>query len=293
MGGRNVSMQQRAWSGEHASSTGQTHSGSEWLDAHFEMARPEYVTQLHAVGIQPGWHVLDAACGSGPFLPWMAELVGPNGRLAALDLADDNVALVEQRVQAWDLACLVEACVGTVLDLPYPDDHFDAVWFANTSQYLSDDELMTALAEFRRVVRPGGLVAVKEIDAGLIRFLPAPPNLYARLYDAAAAAGAVQERGVQRAPALPAFLRRAGFVGVWGRGTLIERSAPLEPVAHRFFGDVLAYFAQFVRELALPDADQAFWAGLRIPEAIEQLLNDPDFWFCDGNVLTVGTVPGA
>ncbi|CAA9556724.1 MAG: hypothetical protein AVDCRST_MAG18-735 [uncultured Thermomicrobiales bacterium] len=83
----------------------------------------------------------------------------------------------------------MEAQVGRVLALPYPDASFDAVWFANTSQYLTDDELMTALAEFRRVVRPGGLVAVKEHAGALTAIMPAPPGVTLRGYAAWAAAG--------------------------------------------------------------------------------------------------------
>ncbi len=49
----------------HTTSTGIASSTTDWLDAHFEMARPEYEAQLRAVGIQPGWRVLDAACGGG------------------------------------------------------------------------------------------------------------------------------------------------------------------------------------------------------------------------------------
>src|SRR6185437_2199159 len=106
----------------HASSTGQGFTEGAWLDVHFEAARPEYEAQLRAVGIQPGWRVLDAACGSGSFLPWLAELVGPDGQLAALDLAPENVALVERRIAEWGLPYPVEARAGTVLDLPYLDD---------------------------------------------------------------------------------------------------------------------------------------------------------------------------
>ena len=275
----------------HASSTGQAQTGGEWLDSHFEMARPEYEAQLRAVGIQPGWRVLDAACGSGSFLPWLAELVGPAGSLAALDLAPDNVALVERRVRGWGLPCPVEARVGTVLALPYPNAHFDAVWFANSSQYLGDDELAAALAEFRRVVRPGGLVALKEAD--LARVLPAPPGLMPRTYDAWAASGAAQGHGILRAPELPAYLRRAGLAGVWSRLTAIERRAPLDPAARRLLAATLLYGARSAADLPLPDADRAFWASLRDPAAVERLLDDPDFWFCEGNVLAVGTVPPA
>ncbi len=113
----------------------------------------------------------------GSFLPWLAELVGPSGALTALDLARDNVALVERRMQGWDLPCPVEVQAGTVLALPYPDASFDAVWLANSSQYLTDDELATTLAEFRRVVRPGGLVAIKDSDGELSRLAPGPPGV--------------------------------------------------------------------------------------------------------------------
>ncbi len=67
-----------------------------WLDTHFEACRPEYEAQLRAVGIQPGWRVLDAASGAGSFLPWLADIVGPGGQLAALDLTPENVTTVEQ-----------------------------------------------------------------------------------------------------------------------------------------------------------------------------------------------------
>src|SRR3954466_5641770 len=89
--------------GVHASSTGQAWTGSGWLDLHFEVSRPAYEAQLRAVGIQPGWAVLDAPCGSGAFLPWLADIVGPGGGLGALDLAPENVATVEGRLAGWGL----------------------------------------------------------------------------------------------------------------------------------------------------------------------------------------------
>ncbi|HEY7908831.1 MAG TPA: hypothetical protein VIC60_08140, partial [Thermomicrobiales bacterium] len=55
--------------GIYASSTGQLMTGSEWLDVHFEASRPEYEAMLRSVGLQPGWHVLDAGSGSGSYLP--------------------------------------------------------------------------------------------------------------------------------------------------------------------------------------------------------------------------------
>ena len=158
----------------HASSTGQAMTGGAWLDVHFEAFRSEYEAMLRAVGIQPGWHVLDAGCGSGSFLPLLSELVGSSGRIAAFDLAHDNIATVERRVAEWSLPTPIQTQVGSVLALPYADASFDAIWCANTTQYLTDDELGMVLVEFRRMVRPGGLVALKEVDGTVMRFTPAP-----------------------------------------------------------------------------------------------------------------------
>jgi ubiquinone/menaquinone biosynthesis C-methylase UbiE len=167
-----------------ATSTGQAVADVTWVDAHFEACRPEYEAMLRSVGLQPGWHVLDAGTGSGLFLPSMAELVGPSGRLTALDVAPENVAAVRERVSSWSLPCPVEAKVGSITALPYPDDHFDAVWCAATTQYLDDQELATTLGEFGRVVRPDGLVAIKDYDAALERIRPADPALRWHLLEA-------------------------------------------------------------------------------------------------------------
>lgn len=266
-------------------------TGAAWLDVHFEANRPEYEAQVRAVGIRPGWRVLDAGCGAGNFLPWLADLVGPDGSLAALDLAPDNIALVEARAAGWRMATPVAARVGSVLALPYADDAFDALWCANTTQYLTDDGLTAALAEMRRVVRPGGLVALKELDPAVTHLLPAPPALQLHHRAAAARAGNVQMRGLMRATHLPAWLRRAGLTAVRRRTTLIERSASRDAATRRLYRDFLAYYAARADMLDLPGEDGAYWARLREAGAIERLLDDPDFYTCEGNILAVGQVP--
>lgn len=273
-----------------ASSTGQPFTAGYWLDAHFEASRPEYEAQLRAVGIQPGWRVLDAACGSGSFLPWLADLVGPSGHLTALDLAPDNVASVERRLTEWVLCCSVRADVGTVLALPYPNDSFDAVWFANTSQYLNDEELMQVLQEFQRVVRPGGLVALKEVDASLLRIHPAPIGLVFQFFQARAHAGYRIAIGTLRAPTLPGELRKAGLDNVWHRTTLIERSAPLNPAARAMWRGAITSWATHAADLELPAESRDFWVRLRDPDLLEQFFDDPDCNLIDANILTVGTV---
>lgn len=91
------------------SSMGHTLAAGTYLDAHFTMCRPEYEVMLRSVGLQSGWHVLDAGCGRGSYLPVIAEAVGPAGEIAALDLAPENIATVGQSVAAWGLPTPVAA----------------------------------------------------------------------------------------------------------------------------------------------------------------------------------------
>lgn len=285
----------RAASGRHAASTGQVLTGGEWLDTHFEACRVEYEAMVRSVGIERGWHVLDAGCGSGSLLPCVADLVGSSGRVCALDLAPENVALVTDRIAAGGLGCPDEARVGSLTALPYPDDTFDAAWCGNVLQYLPDADVPLALAELRRVVRPGGLVAVKDVDMQLVRLHPADPFLVAHLSEASLRNGAFgpETRGSLRGRELRRWLERAGLVAVWQRTTMIERWAPLRPVERRLWGEWLAFLAELAEVRGVPAADLPAWRVLRCPDDPDNILNHPEFYACEGQVVAVGRVPVA
>jgi SAM-dependent methyltransferase len=262
-----------------------------WLDTHFEANRPEYEAMLRSVPFEPGSRVLDAGCGSGSFLPLLAELVGPAGRITAFDLAPDNVAFVQERITRWDLACPVQTRAGTLVDLPFPADHFDAVWCSNTLQYLTDAEVMTALREFRRVVRHEGLVAIKEYDG--LRLEPTP--MYFIQHNAEASWKAKPRPGYRvpgghRGPTLPTLLREAGLVEVWARSTNIERWAPLRPVEEQLWRDALSSWASGALHRDLPAADLSLWRELSEPAGLAAFLARPDFYSREVNVVAVGRV---
>ena len=284
-------VEQRGGTGTHASSTGQAATGTAWLDVHFEANRPEYEAMLRSVGIQPGWRVLDAGCGSGSYLPLLAELVGPAGAIAALDLAPDNIAVVRERLAAWRLPCPVEARVGSLAEpLPYPDGQFDAVWCSATTQYLTDEELARALAEFRRVARPGGLVALKDFAPEHWLRYPGDPALIWRLLDRARRVDP-QWHGVLRTHELRRWLERAGFEAVWQRTTLIERWAPLGEADRALHGQPSSWLAETARRAGMPEEDLAYWEADSDPASPLRPDNHPDFYSCEGHTVAVGRVP--
>lgn len=270
----------------YASSTGLGFTNEEIVDAHFAACAPYYRAALDEVGVAPGWHVLDAGCGTGAFLPWLAELVGPEGRLSAIDLADENAALARERMRQAPQGPPVEVRQGDLLELPYADGTFDAVWCANTTQYLSDDELRRVLAELRRVVRPGGLVAIKDLDASLITVRPADPFLFTDFFRRASASPGYA-RQLLRSRDLYRWLAEAGLESVRGRTVLLEHHAPLEPAARHFYGLACARIARQAVDLGL-DGD---WEPFLDPAGPDHPLRGRHGYISEGNAVAVGVVP--
>lgn len=261
-----------------------------WLDVKFQMAEPEYLAVARAAGFRRGWHVLDAGCGSGSFLPALADQMGSTGRLTALDLAPENVATVCERVEQWGFPVPLETHTGSVTALPFDDHTFDALWCANVTLYLSDAELEKAVAEFRRVVKPGGLVAIKEVDLGVTRLNPAPSGFFWHFLEATQDIS-VQIHGALRSQHLKRWLERAGFGAVRQHTTLIECWAPLRPVEHLYISNILAWSAKYALQTTLASEEIAIWEKLSSHDSVDSPVNHPDFYFCEGIVLAAGYVP--
>ncbi|GEO17719.1 class I SAM-dependent methyltransferase [Microvirga aerophila] len=271
-------------------STGHAVSDASWLDLHFQTCRAENEDALQYVGVEPGWTVLDADCGSGGYIPLLGKLVGPTGWVAALDLAPENVAQVERLARDGHCAAPVDVRVGSVLDLPFADPTFDCVWCANVAQYLTEAEFTRVMDEFRRVTKPSGLVAVKESDGTLLQLLPLDPAIMARQVAArlakAAETGAL---GAWCGSSLARFFRQTGLTEIVRKGWLVERWAPVPPHTREFLAMGLRYHAKLAEEHDLSPADcEAYNAAAADPD---RLFDDPDFCFREYFVVTLGHVP--
>ena len=110
-----------------------------------------------AAGIRPGQRVLDVACGTGALTEAVAERVGPRGAVAGLDANPEMLAVARRKHGA------IEWHDGRAESLPFADESFDAV----VSQFglMFFDDRVAALREMRRVLRPGGQLAVAVCDA--------------------------------------------------------------------------------------------------------------------------------
>lgn len=110
-----------------------------------------------AARLRPGQRVLDVACGTGVLTCTAAQRVGPAGVVVGLDISPEMLAVARRKPFA------IEWVDGRAEALPFPDARFDAV----VSQFgmMFFDDRVAALREMRRVLRPGGRLAVAVCDA--------------------------------------------------------------------------------------------------------------------------------
>ncbi len=275
----------RAWG--HTASTGLGFTSEAIVASHFDACEPYYRAALDKAGIEPGWHVLDAGCGGGTFFPWLTELVGPRGRISAVDLAPENVTLATRRAEELGLGGRVEVTHSDLLALPYADDTFDAVWCSNTTQYLDDASLAVALKELSRVVRPGGLVAIKDLAADLITIRPGDPFLAQDFFRRAAAAGGYAAQ-LLRSRDLYRYLSEAGLEQVRQETVLMEHHAPMPPVVLEFYGKACASIAGQAAEAGVG----AGWEPFADPADPAHPLRSRYGYISEGSVLALGVVPG-
>ena len=123
--------------------------------------------------LRPGMTVLDIGCGPGSITRGLAERVVP-GQVVGIDLSADTLASARQDAAARGLTNL-RYDEASVYQLPYPDASFDVAYAHQVFQHLR--EPAKALREVLRVLKPGGLVAVRDVDWGTAAYWPADPWL--------------------------------------------------------------------------------------------------------------------
>ena len=105
-----------------------------------------------AAVVRPGDRVLDACCGTGDLA---VEALHVGGRVTGLDFSERMLERARRKSSEIDWV------QGDALSLPFEDGSFDAATVGFGVRNL--DDLARGLAELRRVLRPGGRVAILEI----------------------------------------------------------------------------------------------------------------------------------
>ncbi len=103
--------------------------------------------------------LLDIACGSGELVWRLSRLHPERLEITGLDNSPQMLVRARQKLAGYNEAhfVLVDA---TESALPFSNDSFEAVVFANALHYLSDPDRL--LLEVRRVLKPGGRLVIED-----------------------------------------------------------------------------------------------------------------------------------
>lgn len=170
--------------------------------------------------LQAGLSLLDVGCGPGTITVEFADRLAP-GRVVGLDAA----AEVIEKARAFERPNL-EFVVGDAYALPFDDDTFDLAHAHQTLQHVADP--VAVLRELRRVVKPGGLVAARDVDYAGVIWFPLIPGLaeWLDLYERVHRGNGGEPDAGRR---LKAWAREAGFAdvattaSVWNFSDAVDR----------------------------------------------------------------------
>ncbi|HEY3727116.1 MAG TPA: methyltransferase domain-containing protein [Solirubrobacteraceae bacterium] len=156
--------------------------------------------------LRSGLTLLDVGCGPGTITSDLAARVAPGTVIGV----DRESAVIAEATRSLDESSLgnVQFKQADVYSLEFDDQSFDMVHAHQLLQHLTDP--VAALVEMRRVLRQGGILAVRDSDYGGFVWAPADPLLdrWMQLYhDVCRHNGADADAGRH----LLAWARAAGF----------------------------------------------------------------------------------
>ena len=123
--------------------------------------------------LKPGQRVLDFGCGPGTISVGLAKAVEP-GELHGIDLEESQIEIAKAAAAAGGHANATFH-VGSVTELPFEDGHFDVAHCHAVLMHVPDSNV--ALAEIKRVLKPGGIIASREAIIASSFLAPAPEQI--------------------------------------------------------------------------------------------------------------------
>lgn len=216
------------------------------------------IENMAALAPRPGERILDLGCGQGLMTEELARAVGPEGEVFGVDPSQDMRAEAEALCARHRNVRILD---GSATSIPVADESLDAAISLQVFEYV--DDLAGALAALREKLRPGGRLAIGDMQWSTLSWASDEPERMLRMCRA-------WERHVAEPDlpaALPAALARAGFALIEMR-PLVFSAVHLRP-------DGLAYMmmhlmrAYVVQNGLVPEKDATDWFEEQILRARE------------------------
>lgn len=118
--------------------------------------------------------LLDFGCGPGTITVDLGEILQPDGSVVGIDFSEDVIAQARAHAEKSN-STNVTFDTRSIYESGFADGEFDVVYAHQVLHHLEDP--VAALLEAKRVLKPGGLCAVREVDWGTAAIAPVTPAL--------------------------------------------------------------------------------------------------------------------
>jgi 2-polyprenyl-3-methyl-5-hydroxy-6-metoxy-1,4-benzoquinol methylase len=268
--------------------------GFESLRRHHLAKQNARADQLARIPLPTDARILDVGCGPGLYLKtWLQITARQNASFVLADHSPSALATCEMVASAIGARHRVSTVAVDLHQLDVSHlGQFDVVFVGNTLQYLPDP-----IGWLRQVAMPllrdGGLVAVRDLDCGILGCNLVDPLLVSRIV-AARIAGCqrISRAGNFHDPFLGRDLKRiiesAGFGDVSLFPYHIEFKAPLGEAEKSYLSRL--HTTWYVEDLAglLTEADKERWSEAFDPDNPASALNDRHFYYTEAEFLAIG-----
>ena len=149
--------------------------GFAWSDATEQLYQPAQISE--------GQNVADFGCGPGKVSVEIARRVGELGHVHAIDINEEFLQIVSQNAETAGVSSRLTTHLNDGEVLPLESNLLDRVTARNTLMYV-DDPVVT-LAEFHRMLKPGGIAHAIDGDWYMMVVQPIDPGLWYEFVGAA------------------------------------------------------------------------------------------------------------
>jgi len=119
---------------------------------------------LEWFGLRDGMSILEVGSGPG-FVTEQLLALCPNSHVTCMEIDPDLIVPARQYLQSRGLEGRYTIIEGDLMKMELPDDTFDVAFARLVFQHIRDPR--GAMKEIRRVLKPGGILAINDIDIGL------------------------------------------------------------------------------------------------------------------------------
>lgn len=131
------------------------HLGAAWLERSSRELEERPMTLVRSLGLKPGMNVADIGAGSGYFTRRIAPLIGPEGKVYAVDIQQEMLDILSEKLKSYDIENVVPV-LGTIDDPKLPENSIDVAIMVDVYHEFSHPWEM--IQGMKKSLKPGGMI---------------------------------------------------------------------------------------------------------------------------------------